>query len=180
MARKRDATRGLAGSVFLGEDGIPVALRRVRLGVEARGGWLIGSGAQWTLYHPAPHVSSPLVEFLENGDVRIHLGSERIYVDVDDVHDQWPGYDRTQLEYDLEAILGGGYAEFTAYNAHGQTAHGWRLARADQVGGSTVFDITMAADDPENERIRRMWRYEWRWYPGWPPPPPDWTGWPYG
>lgn len=153
-------------SVFLGEDGTPVALRRIRLGVEARGGWLVGSGAQWTLHHPQPGVSVPVVDFLPDGDVGIHLGRGRIYVDVDDVHDPWPGFDRTQLEYDLEAILGGGYAEFVAYDENGQTAHGWQLVRADRTAGNTVYDVTMTSDDGESERVRRGWRYEWRWYPG--------------
>jgi hypothetical protein len=162
-----DAQPGLPDP-FFDTDGFPLCLYRIRDEVTPRGGRITGSGFDWKLVPPTAAWPAVQVTFGSDGDVNIQVTpAELIIIDAGFAYTPMPGHDLSDLDYALDGILAGNYAQFSATTNDGtQTAHGWQLRTATNTLGNTAYDIPVPADQPAD--TARSWHYSWTTYPAWP------------
>src|SRR6266508_3639369 len=68
---------------FHDDTGFPLPLLRLRAEVERRGGTIAGSGLQWRITHPDPHLPDIRIDIDSQGNVLVDAGRE-VVMDVFD------------------------------------------------------------------------------------------------
>lgn len=127
---------------FHDDTGFPLPLLRIRAEVERRGGSITGSGLQWRLTHPDPHLPDIRIDIDDHGNVLVDAGRE-VVMDVFDDEAWRVGPDErpwTHLEDVLLGFLEGGFTRTVWRDDDGHITHfGMRLkgSHVGEAGGTT-------------------------------------------